>query len=88
VRSCAVLGHPSSAAELLGVGLLGLVASLGILLYELRNTQVYDYATRRAKHAEAALGLPSIHGGSGPGGLFSERPGPWATPLRSGPYRP
>ena len=29
----AILGHPSSAAELLGVGLLGLVATLGILLY-------------------------------------------------------
>jgi hypothetical protein len=70
----AVLGHPSSAAELLGVGLLGLSATLGILLYELRNTQVYDYAMRRAEHAEAALGLPSIHGGAGPGGLFSERP--------------
>ena len=71
----AILGHPSSAAELLGVGLLGLVATLGILLYELRNTQLYDYATRRAQHTEAQLGLPSIRGGDGPGGLFSERPG-------------
>ena len=71
----AILGHPSSAAELLGVGLLGLVATLGILLYELRNTQLYDYATRRAQHTEAELGLPSIGGGAGPGGLFSERPG-------------
>ena len=72
----AILGHPRSAAELLGVGLLGLVATLGILLYELRNTQLFDYATRRAAHDEAALGLPSIHGGAGAGGLFSERPGP------------
>ena len=71
----AVLGHPSSAAELLGIGLLGLVATFGILLYELRNTQIYDYATRRAEHDEAALGLPSIQGGVGRGGLFSERPG-------------
>jgi hypothetical protein len=69
----AILGHPSSAAELLGVGLLGLIATLGILLYELRNTQLYDYATRRAQHDEQALGLPSIRGNS-PGGLFSERP--------------
>jgi hypothetical protein len=69
----AILGHPRSAAELLGIGLLGLVATLGILLYELRNTQLFDYATRRAAHDEAALGLPSIHGG-GAGGLFSERP--------------
>jgi hypothetical protein len=69
----AILGHPRSAAELLGVGLLGLTATLGILLYELRNTQLYDYATRRAQHDEQALGLPSIRGSS-PGGLFSERP--------------
>ena len=72
----AVLGHPSSAAVLLGVGLLGLLATLGILLYELRNTQLYDYAVRRAQHAEAQLGLPSIRGGDNAvGGLFSERPG-------------
>lgn len=71
----AILGHPSSAAELLAVGLLGLTATLGILLYELRNTELYDYATSRAQHTEAQLGLPSIRGGDGPGGLFSERPG-------------
>jgi hypothetical protein len=71
----AVLGHPSSSFELLGVGLLGLFATLGILVYELRNTQLYEYATRRAQHAEAELGLPSLGGGAGPGGLFSERPG-------------
>ena len=78
----AILGHPSSAAELLGVGLLGLVATLGILLYELRNTQLYDYATRRDQQTEAQLGLPSIRGGEGAGGLFSERPE--RTPGRSG----
>jgi hypothetical protein len=71
----AILGHPSSSAELLAVGLLGLTATLGILLYELRNTQLYDYATSRAQHTEAQLGLPSIRGGDGPGGLFSECPG-------------
>ena len=71
----AVLGQPRSAAELLGVGVLGLVATLGILLYELRNTELYDYATRRAEHTETELGLPSIGSRAGPGGLFSERPG-------------
>ena len=69
----AVVGHPSSASELLAVGLLGLVATLGILLYELRNTELYDYAIRRAQHAERELGLPSLADGAG--GLFSERPG-------------
>jgi hypothetical protein len=70
----AILGHPRSAAELLGVGLLGLTATLGILLYELRNTQLYEYATRRAQHDEAALGLPSLRRDGGAGGVFSERP--------------
>jgi hypothetical protein len=61
----AVLGHPSSAAELIAVGLLGLTATLGVLLYELRNTQLSDYALRRAQSLEAELGL----------GLYRERPG-------------
>ena len=70
----AILGQPRSAAELLGVGLLGLIATLGILLYELRNSQLYDYAIQRAQHDEAQLGFPSIRGGERQGGLFNERP--------------
>ena len=58
-------GRP--AAELLAVGLLGLAATLGIVLYEVRNTQLYDYAIRRAKELEAQL--------DGTGGLFTDRPG-------------
>ena len=69
-----LLGRPKSAAELLGVGLLGLCATLGILFYELRNTQLSDYATQRAKAVERELGLASAFGAAGPGGLFSERP--------------
>jgi hypothetical protein len=71
----AALGHPSSAGALLGGGLLGLTATLGLLLYELRNSQLSDYGIRRAQVIEAELGLLSIRGESGPGGLFSERPG-------------
>ena len=69
-----LLGRPKSAAELLGVGLLGLCATLGILFYELRNTQLSDYATQRAKAVERELGLVSAFGAAGPGGLYSERP--------------
>ena len=69
-----LLGRPRSAAELLGVGLLGLCATLGILVYELRNTQLYDYATRRAKAVERELQLVSAFGGQAAGGLYSERP--------------
>ena len=70
----AVLGHPRPAAELLAVGLLGLTATLGILLYELRNTQLSEYGMRRAQQIEARLGLLSIGGEQAAGGLFSERP--------------
>lgn len=69
-----LLGRPRSAAELLAVGLLGLCATLGILVYELRNTQLSDYATQRAKAVERELGLVSAFGAAGPGGLYSERP--------------
>ena len=70
----AVLGHPQSAAELLAVGLLGLTATVGILLYELRNTEVYDYGLRRAQAIEQRLELLAL-GDTERGGLFSERPG-------------
>jgi hypothetical protein len=71
----AVLGRPSSATELLAVGLLGLAATLGVLLYELRNTQLHDYALHRAQALERQLGLVAIDGdGASGGGLFSERP--------------
>lgn len=70
-----LLSRGPSAAELLAVGALGLVATLGILAYELRNTQVYDYALHRARELEARLGLVAVVGPPGPGGLFRERPG-------------
>jgi hypothetical protein len=69
----ALLGHPRSAAELLGVGLLGLTATLGILLFELRNTQLYDYGARRARAIEGHLELFALDG-TATGGLFRERP--------------
>lgn len=70
----ALVGHPGSAVELLALGLLGLAATLGILLYELRNSQLFDYATRRAQQIEVALGLRSLDGDAHPGGLYRERP--------------
>jgi hypothetical protein len=61
------LGRSASAAELLGVGLLGLAATLGILLYELGNAQTAEQAARRAGELEAKLGLEPLHGSSRPG---------------------
>jgi hypothetical protein len=71
----AVLGHGHSTPELLAVGLLGLVATVGIVIFDLRNTQLLDYAVLRAKSLEEQLGFVSIFEPGRPGGLFSERPG-------------
>ncbi|TML88462.1 MAG: hypothetical protein E6G08_07860 [Actinobacteria bacterium] len=61
----AFVGHGAKPAQLLSVGVLGLVATLGVLFYEVRNSQLYEYALRRAAELERRLGL----------GLFAERPG-------------
>lgn len=71
----ALLGHGRSTSELLAVGLLGLVATVGIVIFDLRNTQLLDYAVLRAQRLEERLGLASIFEPGRPGGLFTERPG-------------
>jgi hypothetical protein len=65
-----LFGKPRPAVELLAVGLIGLVATLGIFIYELRNSQTYAAAVRRAAELERALGMPT-----GPGELLLERRG-------------
>src|SRR6478609_1187191 len=71
----AVLGHGKSTSELLAVGLLGLVATVGIVIFDLRNTQLLDYAVLHAKNLEEKLGFVSIFDPATHGGLFTERPG-------------
>jgi hypothetical protein len=51
------LGSGHSAAELLSVGFLGLAATFGVLLYELRNSELYDSIIARAVDLEQQLGL-------------------------------
>ena len=60
----ALVGRGHSAAELLSVGSLGLIATVGVVIYELRNTQLHDYAVHRAKELEQQLGI----------GLYREEP--------------
>lgn len=55
--SVGFFGRPRPAVELLAIGVLGLVATLGIFLYELRNSQIYATAARRAKDLERQLEL-------------------------------
>jgi hypothetical protein len=71
----ALLSRGGSSAERIAVGALGLVATLGIVVYEIRNTQIYDYAVHRAKALEERLGISSVFRPGSVGGLFGERPG-------------
>jgi hypothetical protein len=70
-----LVGTPRPAVELLGIGVLGLVATVGILLYELRNSEILETMLQHAKVLERVLGLetgPRVHG---PEGLLSVRAG-------------
>jgi hypothetical protein len=70
----ALLSRHPGPGQLLGVGILGLCATTGVVVYELRNSEVYDYALGRAQELEGALGIRSAFDRDRPGGLFSERP--------------
>ena len=72
-----LLGDERPAAELIGVSLLGLVATLGIFVYELRNAQLYDAAVQRAKELERQLGFATVQGLQGAGGVLASTPGRW-----------
>jgi len=63
----AIVSRGATAAELMALGTVGLVATLGLLVYELRNTQLYDSAVVRSAVLEGTLGLEG-------GGLFGGRP--------------
>ena len=73
-------GKPTGA-ELLGVGVLGLVATFGVLLYELRNTQVYNATLRHARALERLLGLGAGGDYTGPADLLAEGPPADARPF-------
>ena len=66
---------PRAAVELLGVGVLGLAATLGILLYELRNGEILEAMLRHAQALERALGLQAGPEVQGPEELLSLRTG-------------
>ncbi len=65
--SVGFFGRARPAAELMAIGLVGLIATLGILVYELRNSQTYAAAVSRARMLEQRLEL-------GSGGLLSDQP--------------
>lgn len=61
--------HPSTGG-LIGVGLLGLMATIGILLYELRNTETLAAALSHARDLARLLGLRAPEGRNEPEGVI------------------
>ena len=55
--SVGFFGRARPGLELVAIGTLGLVATLGVFLYELRNSQLYTAAAGRAAAIEQQLGL-------------------------------
>jgi hypothetical protein len=51
----ALVNGPQTAAELLAIGSLGLCASLGVLLYELRNGEIQTAVAQRVAESERVL---------------------------------
>ena len=71
----ALVPERTSNAKMLAVGLLGLAATAGVVLYELRNSQIYDGVVHRAKYLELRLGFEASDGTRPErAGLFAERP--------------
>jgi hypothetical protein len=70
----ALFGRPRPPAELLAVGLLGLLATLGIFVYELYNSRIYGATVQRAGELERLLGFPSARAPGATGGLYADRP--------------
>jgi hypothetical protein len=59
------------------VSLFGFLTTLGITLYDQRNSELYNALIHRAKHLEEEFGVPSAPGGlkkTRTGGQFNERP--------------
>ena len=56
------------------LGLVGFLATLGIAIYELRNSQLYEAAIHRATILETKLACLRATEHSERGGLFNERP--------------
>ena len=74
-------GKPGSAdtdlVVVLFVGIIGFVATLGIILYDQRNSELYNALIHRARHLELAFKVPGSPGGLkavSSGGQFRERP--------------
>lgn len=55
------------------VGGAGLLMSLAIIVYEIRNSQIHDRAVHRIKHLERLLGFTPSYAGISSRGMYQER---------------
>lgn len=55
------------------VGVAGVLLSVAIVVYEIRNSQIHDRAAHRIKHLERLLGFTPSYAGESPRGMFQER---------------
>jgi flagellar motor protein MotB len=73
----ALMGDNKPPGVMVGVGALGLCGTIGVLLYELRNSELYNQAIHRAKYLEGLQRFPISVASTGRwpenGGVFSER---------------
>jgi hypothetical protein len=68
----ALLGMGADPATRIALAAVGFITTLGITVYELRNSQLYEVATHRAKLIERLFDIEA--GGRVAGGLFRDRP--------------
>lgn len=61
--------------ETLALGILGLVVTIGVLLYDQRNSQIYNSLVGRLNLIEESLRLPAMRENKPVGGAFLDRPG-------------
>lgn len=66
------LSSRESEADLLAGGLIGLAATLGIFLYELRNDEHFARTWRRVVELERRLGFAQVEGSAGSFGAAPE----------------
>jgi hypothetical protein len=70
----ALVPNTANPAMRPALGVFGLLVTLGITVYELRNSQLYEATMHRASALEKRLKMKSSRATGGIGGLFSERP--------------
>ena len=69
-------GAGASASVMLLIGLFGFGVTLGLIIYDLRNSQLYNAVLHRGKYLELRLRFPPHHElntGEETGGMFRQR---------------